>query len=291
MASGIGKWLAIGCAGLLVLGCAGSAITGVVVLTTLRGSAAYTSADAWVRASPEVAARVGTPVETGWFPQGSLDPDADETAEFTHHASGPRGKATVHTVLAYRDDHWVVDRASIDEGGRPVALTGAGAPEGAASSGSDASTVDVAAELRTAEAAYAANRDDDTIAAADRVIDVDPTNAIAHYWRGRAEVRQGDHERALADFDAAVAARPDFADAWEGMAYADARAGHDREAVQALDKLLALRPTDGRAWADRANARYRLGDRSGARADAERSCQNNHQPGCDLEARLAKMGD
>ena len=291
MASGIGKWLGIGCAGLLVIGCAGSVITGVVVLTTLRGSEAYTSADAWVRASPEVAARVGTPVETGWFPQGSLDPGADQTAEFTHHASGPRGKATVHTVIAHRDGHWVVDRASVDEGGRPVALTVVGAAALTAAGGGDPSTVDVAAELRAAEAAYAASRDEDTIAAADRVIEVDPTNASAHYWRGRAEVRQGDHERALADFDAAVATTPGFADAWEGMAYANARAGHDREAVLALDKLIGLRPTDGRAWADRANARYRLGDRSGARADAERSCHNHYQPGCDLEARLAKMGD
>ncbi len=287
MANGVGKWLAIGCAGFIVLGLLGSVITGAFVLTALRNSEAFTGAEGWVRAHPEVIARVGEPVETGWFPQGSVSP---EEAEFTHRAHGPRGEATIHTTLAYEEGHWVITRASIDEGGRPKALSTDGGAVTGTTTASTTSDVEIPVLVETAARAYAENRDADAIEAADRALERDPAHAQAHYWRGRAEARQGDHERALADFEAAVATTPDYADAWEGLAYARTRAGHDPEAVQALDKLIALRPDDGKAWADRANARYRTGDRAGARTDAAGSCQRGYQAGCDLEARLIKMG-
>lgn len=65
----------------------------------------------------------------------------------------------------------------------------------------------------------------------------------AHYLLGRAHQEQGDGARALADYEAAVAARPDFAEAMEAVAQLLLAMGRPAEALHWARRFAATRPS------------------------------------------------
>ncbi|WNZ10760.1 tetratricopeptide repeat protein [Streptomyces sp. 11x1] len=136
-----------------------------------------------------------------------------------------------------------------------------------------------------------------------------PVRARAHGVRGRELRWAGEYERALAEYDRAVALDPESADAYQGRGithrrrgeYAAALADVDRadalrpgtaqtlgvrgdilhalaryeEAVATFDRVLELDPAHGLALASRGQSRHRLGDDEGALADFDRALEND----------------
>jgi tetratricopeptide (TPR) repeat protein len=67
-----------------------------------------------------------------------------------------------------------------------------------------------------------------------------PRAANAYYARGIAYSRTGDQERAIADFDAALQLRAEYAEALLGRAVAHHAAGNSAAAQADLDRLAQL---------------------------------------------------
>ncbi|MGZ5037774.1 MAG: tetratricopeptide repeat protein [Usitatibacter sp.] len=65
----------------------------------------------------------------------------------------------------------------------------------------------------------------------------------AHFMRGRARQQRGDHVRAFSDYEAAVAAKPGFADALESGAQLLVAMGRHEEALQWARRAAAARPS------------------------------------------------
>ncbi|MFE7764795.1 tetratricopeptide repeat protein [Streptomyces sp. NPDC057438] len=95
--------------------------------------------------------------------------------------------------------------------------------------------------------------------------------AYARALRGRALHRDGAHERAVAEYDQALALDPGSATAWQGRAVARAHAGDHAGAVADLDRADALAPDDTTTLVLRGDYHRLLGDPDAAVADLDRA--------------------
>jgi hypothetical protein len=102
------KWLIpVGCV-LPLLACVGFvAAIGLFVFGVIRSSEVYTQALERARASEEVQAALGTPIEDGWFVSGSINTSGSSgNADFAIPLSGPNGSATLYVVATKSADRW-----------------------------------------------------------------------------------------------------------------------------------------------------------------------------------------
>ncbi len=112
-----------------------------------------------------------------------------------------------------------------------------------------------------------AGRYQQSLAALDRAIEFDPTQAQAHSSRGLALRSLGDFPAALAAFDAAIELAPDDDFVIGERAETCRLAGRFEEAVADFDRAAALDPADATYPAGRAVCRQELGQYDAALAD------------------------
>lgn len=129
------------------------------------------------------------------------------------------------------------------------------------------------------EALLKAGRGEEAAAALDRAVALDPSYGRSWMWRGRVKALRGDWAAALADFEAAAAARRveySWLDAWRGQALFEL--GRAEEALKHLDCAVLLDRNAKLFYAWRAKARLKTGDRGGAREDLLRACGDGALP-------------
>jgi tetratricopeptide (TPR) repeat protein len=98
----------------------------------------------------------------------------------------------------------------------------------------------------------ALGREPEAVEALGRAIELDPSlPAEVRHWRGEALNRLGRYAEALADFDAALALRPDFEDARHGRGVCLLGLERLEEALVVFDAVLRTRPDDVEAWLNR----------------------------------------
>lgn len=133
-------------------------------------------------------------------------------------------------------------------GGPAAAGGGAAAAASPARGGADAAaTVDaavLAAELQKADAALAAGRTEDAIAAYERALASAPDSAAVHHNLGLAYRRKGDLGRALLEFRKAVELQPDLAASHGALSVLLASGGRLDEAVAQAREAASLAPED-----------------------------------------------
>ena len=105
------------------------------------------------------------------------------------------------------------------------------------------------------------------IADYDTALALQPGYVYALNNRGNAYVQKGEYERAMADFDAAIRLKPDFAEAFNNRCYDQAILGRLSQALADCDRSLAMRANDAKTLDSRGYARLRAGDYAGAVAD------------------------
>jgi len=109
----------------------------------------------------------------------------------------------------------------------------------------------------------------------------------AHFNQGNAHKDQGRLEEAIASYQNAVAAAPDFAAAHVNLGSALAQQGRHAQAVACFRKALVLEPGQAEAWFNLGFSSYRLGDLASAQAALDRYLQA--QP--DDRAALMVLGE
>lgn len=93
----------------------------VLVITLMKGGAAYQMAMAELAGNPRVIATVGEPMEAGLFVSGSSETSGPSgQADISFDIEGPRGEATVYVKAIKAEGEWSLRRLVV-------------APEGAAS--------------------------------------------------------------------------------------------------------------------------------------------------------------
>jgi Tfp pilus assembly protein PilF len=108
---------------------------------------------------------------------------------------------------------------------------------------------------------------DRAIADFDASIALDPESARTFNNRGTAWYVKGDRDRALADFDKAIQRDPDYAFAWHNRGEVWKDKGDFNRAIADYGKAIGLDPGYTAAYADRALAYERIGDLARAAQD------------------------
>ena len=94
----------------------------------------------------------------------------------------------------------------------------------------------------------------------DKAIALNPDDAIAYYNRGIAYGAKGDYARVIHDYDKAIALNPDLAEAYNNRGNAYRAKGDYGRAIQDYGKAIALNPDDAEAYYNRGNAYRAKGD-------------------------------
>ena len=108
------NWVLIGCGGcltLIVLGLIASAAIFFGVVNMIKSTEVYRMALATATSSPEIQEALGTPIEPGFMPQGSVnshtsDGTTIETADLTIPLKGPKASASLHYAGRKAGGQW-----------------------------------------------------------------------------------------------------------------------------------------------------------------------------------------
>jgi len=125
----------------------------------------------------------------------------------------------------------------------------------------------------------------DALARLDAAIEHTGPTAQALFWRGRAHIAQGDHKRALADLDAAIAADPRYYQAYVTADWVLAREGDWTGILRRWDRFLALEPDNAEALLERGGTHKHAGNMTSALADVKKSCALGLAKACAIAAR------
>jgi tetratricopeptide (TPR) repeat protein len=107
----------------------------------------------------------------------------------------------------------------------------------------------------------------------DQAIRLDPKDAAAYYNRGNAYADLGQHERAIQDFDQAIQLDPKLAMAYSNRGAAYAALGQHQRAIQDYDQAIQLDPKLAMAYNNRGVAYRNLGQPQRAIQDLDQAIQ------------------
>jgi hypothetical protein len=114
------------------------------------------------------------------------------------------------------------------------------------------------------------------------VVDRDPSNTEARYWRGVSFTRIGDRDQALKDFDECISRGDANIEVYVMADQLRARSQEWSRIVDDWTAFIGRNPESGRAYYERGGALLHSGDTEKALKDAEESCRLGYQPGCQV---------
>src|SRR2546421_6722188 len=109
--SGCWKAVAIGCAVIALLGALACAALALIVFGAIKHTDVYRQARDRAVNDPRVIAKLGSPVESGWWVSGNVHTEnSTGAATIKFPISGPRGKGMVWADATLEGGAWVYQR-------------------------------------------------------------------------------------------------------------------------------------------------------------------------------------
>ncbi len=139
---------------------------------------------------------------------------------------------------------------------------------------------DAAAHIRRGHRHYRNKNFQEALGEYDKAVKAEPDNAEALYWRGRTKLNTGQFDPAAEDFKTAVKLKPDYPEAYDNLGWLSARRGDYAEGIAFLTKSLELRPENGWALYNRGHMFLKRGEMENALKDFEMSCKLGFREAC-----------
>ena len=114
----------------------------------------------------------------------------------------------------------------------------------------------------------------------DKAIEVDPDSYEAHFWRGRALVKSGRDDDAIAAFETAVELNPGYSYAYDNLRWIYLRRSDYGTSLEYLNRSLALKPENGWAYYNRGRIHFQMGQREKALQGTETACRQGFGKAC-----------
>lgn len=116
----------------------------------------------------------------------------------------------------------------------------------------------------------------------DQAIDVDPDSYEAHFWRGRALLKTGRDDDAIAAFEITVKLNPSYSYAYDNLGWIYLRRSDYATSLDYLNHSLSLRRENGWALYNRGRIHFQMGQPEKALQDTEGSCRLGFAKACQL---------
>lgn len=126
-----------------------------------------------------------------------------------------------------------------------------------------------------AAAQFAKGDYDDAIKTYTALIDYDKKNGEAYYLRGSVYLNQDKKEKALKDYDKAIAADPTDYELYEGIYENLSNSGYEDEGKQYLEKALENKAKEAEDYAAQGHIYYLLGDYKQAKTNLDKAIDKN----------------
>jgi hypothetical protein len=128
---GLGRYVLLGCGGLIVLACLFVVAIVAFVFSMMRTNDPYKEAVRRMQSDVRVSAKIGSPVKPGWFVSGSINTTTTSGhADLAVPFKGPKGEATVNVVADKVAGEWKYQLMKVTfEDGSTVDLIAAQAVE------------------------------------------------------------------------------------------------------------------------------------------------------------------
>ena len=120
----------------------------------------------------------------------------------------------------------------------------------------------------------------EALAAFSNVIERDPKNAEAYYWRGRTRINLGQPEQGKDDFKTAIQLKPDYAEAYDHLGWLASKRGEVDEGIAYLTKSIKFKPENAWAFYNRSRLFFSKGEVASALEDAKKACSLGYEDGC-----------
>jgi hypothetical protein len=121
--SGCLKGALIGCGVLFLIFVVFVAGLFVFVFNAIKSSYVYSEAVRRAQSNPQVIARLGTPIETGWWVSGNVNIKGQSgQAQISIPIHGPKASATIHADATQENSNWKFTRLVVEGGGPPIDL-------------------------------------------------------------------------------------------------------------------------------------------------------------------------
>ena len=117
------KGALIGCGIVILIGAIGIAGLLVFVFTAIKSSSVYREAMRRAQANPQVIARLGTPIENGWWVTGTVHINGRSgTASISFPIHGPKAGGTIHADATEENGNWTYEKLVMEGAGPPINL-------------------------------------------------------------------------------------------------------------------------------------------------------------------------
>lgn len=116
----------------------------------------------------------------------------------------------------------------------------------------------------------------------DKVIEIDPNNYRAYFWRGRLYLKTNRYNKAITDFKMVIKLKSDYAEAYNNLGWLYVQLEEYDESIKYLSKSLELQPNDGWTYYTRGRCYFRKGDLRKALKDTKTSCSLGYKKGCEV---------
>ena len=108
----------------------------------------------------------------------------------------------------------------------------------------------------------------------------------SYYWRGRAHLKAGNSEAALADFLEATRLAPDHFESYRNIDFIYAKKGQWAPIIEQWNRYLTYAPEDARAWFERGGTYYNMGNQPAAKSDVTKACELGSSEACAQQKRF-----
>ncbi len=106
-----------------------------------------------------------------------------------------------------------------------------------------------------------------------QAIELAPTDANAHFYRGYAYHIKDNYDKAIADYTKAIQLKPNLAEAYNNRGAAHRKKGDYNRAIKDLNKAIQLKPNFAEAYNNRGAAHRKKGDYNRAIKDLNKAIQ------------------
>lgn len=250
----------------------------------IKDSEPFKIASSFIKENQQIKDDLGEVTETSpWFPSSLKTSGSTVYVRLAIRVEGKNGSGKAYVTLVYLRDRWQITAASYENRqGKESPLIKGDVRDIAVPPVAGKSTANLSAGHRF----FKQNDFKQAVAEYNLVIQADPNNSAAYYWRGRAYNKLNLPDKAQADFVRTVELNPTHAEAYNWLGWLSEKDNQYDACIGYLTKAIELKADNSWSYYHRGRCNYQQGNKKEAALDAEKACKLGYQQACKVVKQL-----